>query len=83
MSDPEFGSTPTSNETEPDATEPTDPANLQSAEDLDEDELGLDPFERGVEPPEDWSPTTKRRPTPRDEREHPTLEERLAEERPD
>lgn len=81
MSDPLNASTPTPNETEPD--EPEDPANLQSAEDLDEDELGTDPLERGVEPPEGWSRTSQERPTPREQREGSSLDERLAEERPD
>lgn len=81
MSDPLEGSTPPPNETEPD--EPEDPANLQSAADLDEDELGTDPLERGVEPPEGWSQTARERPTPREQREGGSLDERLAEERPD
>ncbi|SFS82711.1 hypothetical protein [Saccharopolyspora flava] len=75
--------TPTPNETEPDPQELEDPANLQSAEDLDEDELGTDPLERGVEPPEGWSATARERPTPREEREGRTLDERIAEERPE
>ncbi|TWF95660.1 hypothetical protein [Saccharopolyspora dendranthemae] len=83
MSDPVDASTPSPNETEPDPQDLEDPANLQSAEDLDEDELGTDPLERGVEPPESWSATTKDRPTPREEREGRSLDERIAEERPE
>ncbi|GAA2354376.1 hypothetical protein GCM10009854_35560 [Saccharopolyspora halophila] len=83
MSDPLDASTPAPNETEPDPDAPEDPANLQSAEGLDEDELGTDPLERGVEPPEGWSTTAEERPTPREQREGETLDERLAEELPE
>ena len=36
-----------------------DPAALSSSEDLDEDELRVDPLEEGVEPPEQWSPAAR------------------------
>lgn len=63
---------------------PEDPANLQSAEDLDSDALEHDPMEEGVEElPEDWTVVTASRPTNREEREGETLDEHLAEERPD
>ena len=81
MSDPVEGTTPTPDETGPDG--PTDPANLQSAPDLDEDELDLDPLERGVEPPESWSQVSAEPPTPREQREGESLDERLGQERPD
>lgn len=83
MSDPFDASTPSANEVEPDPASPEDPALLQSAPDLDEDELGTDPLEEGVEPAERWSSTTKRRPTPREQREGGSLTDRLDEERPD
>lgn len=83
MSDPLNASTPSANEVEPDAQAPEDPAALQSAQDLDEDQLDVDPLERGVEPAEHWSQVAESRPTPREQREGDTLEERLAEERTD
>ncbi|GAB2682085.1 hypothetical protein GCM10027271_49360 [Saccharopolyspora gloriosae] len=83
MSDPLDASTPSADEVGPDPEDPQDPAELQSAGDLDEDELGVDPLEAGVEPPEHWSQTTAARPTPREERAGETLDERLAEERPE
>ena len=36
-----------------------DPAALSSSEGLDEDELRVDPLEKGVEPPEQWSPAIR------------------------
>ncbi|GAA2795011.1 hypothetical protein [Saccharopolyspora taberi] len=81
MSDPAEGTTPTPDETGPDG--PADPANLQAAPDLDEDELGVDPLERGVEPPERWSRVSADRPTPREQREGETLDDRLGQERPE
>jgi hypothetical protein len=83
MSDPWEGTTPSANETEPDPENLQDPLELQSAGDLDEDELGVDPLEAGAEPPDDWSEVTDQRPTPREQREGETLDVRLAEERPD
>jgi hypothetical protein len=83
MSDPLDATTPSADETTPDPREPEDPAQLQSAESLDEDELGTDPLERGVEPPEHWSPVAEGRPTPREQREGDTLDEHLAAEVPD
>ncbi|MEU3275112.1 hypothetical protein ABZ639_30045 [Saccharomonospora sp. NPDC006951] len=61
----------------------TDPAALSSAEDLDEDSLSLDPLEEGVEPPERWSAAQRSATTPSEQRRGETLDERLAEERPD
>lgn len=83
MSDPLDGSTPTANETPPDPDDLQDPVELQSAGDLDEDELGVDPLEEGIEPPENWSEVTENRPTPSEQREGEKLDERLAEERPE
>lgn len=83
MSDPQEATTPSADEVGPDPAEPQDPAELQSAADLDEDSIGVDPLEDGVEPPEGWSATTAARPTGREMREGETVEHRLAEERPD
>ncbi|MEU6129746.1 hypothetical protein ABZ805_11305 [Saccharopolyspora sp. NPDC047091] len=83
MSDPLDAETPSADEVGPDPADPQDPADLQSAGDLDEDELGVDPLEEGVEPPEHWSRDAADPPTPREQREGETIDERLAEERPD
>lgn len=83
MSDPFEGETPSANEVSPEPGGPEDPADLQSAGDLDEDELGADPLEEGMEPSEEWSAVATERPTPREMREGSSVEERLAEERPD
>ncbi|GAA5107983.1 hypothetical protein [Nocardia iowensis] len=66
----------------PDSVE-TDPAALNSAEDLDEDRLRVDPQERGMDPPEHWSGVTKYGMTPWEEAHPRPLDERLAEEQPD
>ena len=66
----------------PDAAE-TDPAALNSAEDLDEDRLRVDPLEQGIEPPERWSGADRFGTTPREQSEGPSLDQRLAEEEPD
>jgi protease I len=63
-------------------TSPPDP-DLTTSEQLDEDELGVDPLERGVEPPEGWAGVDRFGTTPREEREGETLDQRLAEEEPD
>lgn len=83
MSDPLDATTPSADEVGPDPAEPQDPAELQSAGDLDEDELGVDPLEGGVEPPEHLSQTTAERPTPSEQRAGDSIEERISEERPD
>lgn len=61
----------------------TDPAALSSSEDLDEDQLGVDPLEAGVEPPERWSAADRRGMTGTEQREGETVEERVRQERPD
>ena len=66
----------------PDQVE-TDPAALNSAEDLDEDRLRLDPLEDGMDPPEHWSPAMDHGTTATETREGQELGERLAEEEPD
>lgn len=80
MSDPLNATTPSSDEVQPDPQEPTDPAELQSAGDLDEDELGVDPLEEGVEPADHWSVVAEGRPTPEEQRSGTTVDERLREE---
>lgn len=49
-------------------TSPPDP-DLTASEQLDEDELGSDPVERAVEPPEGWVGADRFGTTPREERE--------------
>lgn len=62
----------------PDQVE-TDPAALNSAEDLDEDRLQVDPLEVGVEPPEQWSRLEDHNRTPREEYEDRPLDARIRE----
>ncbi|OXM71035.1 MULTISPECIES: hypothetical protein [Amycolatopsis] len=66
----------------PDAVE-SDPAALNSAEDLDEDRLRVDPLEEGVEPPERYMASDRFGTTPNEVREGESLDGRLAQERPD
>ena len=54
-----------------------------TAEDLDEDELRLDPLEEGMDPPEHWSAAMDHGTTARETREGQELGSRLAEEEPD
>lgn len=61
----------------------TDPVDRNSAEDLDEDRLRLDPLEEGMDPPEHWSPAMEQGTTPREEREGQDLDHRLREEQRD
>lgn len=75
-------STPPQDTGLPDQVE-TDPAALNSAEDLDEDRLQVDPLEEGVEPPEQWSRLEDHSRTPREEYEDRPLEARIREEQPD
>lgn len=60
-----------------------DPAALNSAEDLDEDRLRLDPLEAGMDPPERWSAADKYGTTPYEQAHPRPLSDRLAEEQPD
>ncbi|GGP54878.1 hypothetical protein [Saccharothrix coeruleofusca] len=79
----EFGSyTPPHDTGSPDAVE-TDPAALNSAEDLDEDRLRLDPLEAGMDPPERWVGADQYGTTPYEQRTPRPLDERLAEEQPE
>ncbi|WP_238418809.1 hypothetical protein [Gordonia sp. 'Campus'] len=52
-------------------------------EDLDEDRLGKDPLEEGMDPPEDWSASDRTGTTAREQREGETLDEKLDQEVPD
>ncbi len=52
-------------------------------EDLDEDNLRLDPLEEGMDPPEHWAQADKFGNTEREAREGQDLDHRLAEEEPD
>jgi hypothetical protein len=56
---------------------------LTESEALDEDELGVDPLEEGMDPPEHWSAATRYGTTPMEQATDRPLTERLAEERPD
>lgn len=66
----------------PDAAE-TDPAALNSSEDLDEDRLRLDPLEEGMDPPERWAAADKYGTTPFEEHQGESLEQRVRQEQPD
>ncbi|GAB2975176.1 hypothetical protein [Amycolatopsis acidiphila] len=61
----------------------SDPAALNSAEDLDEDRLRVDPLEEGVEPPERYAFSDGFGTTPNEEREGEPLDDRLRQERAD
>lgn len=61
----------------------TDPAALNSSEDLDEDRLKVDPLETGVEPPEQWSALEHYDRTPFEQEQGETLEDRVRQEQPD
>lgn len=67
---------------EPDQAE-WDPATLNSAEELDEDELGVDPLEEGVEPPEHWSVAEHYGTTAFEQEQGEGLDRKLSAERPD
>ncbi|AUS77899.1 hypothetical protein C1701_05405 [Actinoalloteichus sp. AHMU CJ021] len=62
----------------PDNDEP-----LSVSEQLDEDDLDVDPLEEGVEPPEDWSEANRFGTTPSEQRAGEGLDARLNEEVPD
>ena len=56
---------------------------LSGADRLDEDELGVDPLEGGMDPPERWSEADRVGMTEAEQREGASLDERLSEEDPD
>ena len=64
-------------------TEHDDPATRGTAEQLDEDELAVDPLEAGMDPPEHWSAADRRGTTPGERRRPAPLDERLAAEQSD
>ncbi|MFI2561291.1 hypothetical protein [Nocardia farcinica] len=66
----------------PDSAE-TDPAALNSAEDLDEDRLRSDPLEAGMDPPEHWTAADKYGTTPWEQAHPRPIGDRLTEEEPD
>lgn len=61
----------------------SDPAALSSAEQLDEDELRVDPLEEGVEPPEHWAEADEYGTVPSEQQAGESIEQRVAEERRD
>jgi hypothetical protein len=60
-----------------------DQAALSSSEGLDEDELRVDPLEKGVEPPEHWTAADKYGTTAQEQLEGEPHEQRFAAEEPD
>jgi hypothetical protein len=55
----------------------------EHTEQFDEDNVGLDPLEEGMDPPEHWSQADRFGNTEREMREGQDLDHRLAEEQPD
>lgn len=82
MTDPRETYDPPQDTGAPDSVE-TDPAALNSAEDLDEDRLRQDPLEQAMDPPEHWSGVDKYGMTASEQAQARPLDERLAEEEPD
>ncbi|MGO1052295.1 hypothetical protein [Crossiella sp. CA198] len=62
---------------------PEDQRSDTTAENLDEDRIGVDPLEEGVEPPEDWAEADRFGTTAREMADGEPLADRLAEEVPD
>ncbi|RJQ75180.1 hypothetical protein D5S17_21605 [Pseudonocardiaceae bacterium YIM PH 21723] len=54
-----------------------------ATEELDEDQLGVDPLERGMDPAERWAGADREGTTGREQAEGESIERRLAEEEPD
>ncbi|WP_410590089.1 hypothetical protein [Amycolatopsis sp. lyj-23] len=82
MTEPDHSYDPPQDTGQPDAVE-TDPAALNSAEDLDEDRIRADPLEEGMDPPEHWSGVTKYGMTPWEQAHPRGLGDRIDEELPD
>jgi hypothetical protein len=74
--------TPTQDTGLPDAVE-RDGLALNSAEDLDEDRMRVDPLEAGMDPPEQWMGVNKYGVTPYEQTHPRPLSQRLTEEEPD
>jgi hypothetical protein len=60
-----------------------EPGMLQQSEELDEDDMGADPLDAGVEPPDRWTAADEHGTTSAEESERESLDERLQRERPD
>lgn len=58
----------------------TDLTSSVGAEDLDEDRIGLDPLEEGMDPPEQWTAADRFGVTAAEQREGESLDQRLAQE---
>ncbi|WP_216213264.1 hypothetical protein [Amycolatopsis aidingensis] len=82
MTEGKDAATPPQDTGPPDEAE-SDPAALNSIEDLDEDRLRVDPLEAGVEPPERPAAVDRYGMTPFEEHQGEDLEQRLAQEQPD
>lgn len=61
----------------------TDLTSAVGAEDLDEDRIGADPLESGMDPPERWAASDRYGVTAGEQQQGETLDQRLTEERPD
>lgn len=68
---------------DPESAVNTDLTSAVDAEDFDEDRLGVDPLEEGVDPPEGWTAADRQGVTAREQAVGETLDQRLAAERPD
>lgn len=66
-----------------DAAVKTDLTSTVGSEDMDEDRLGVDPLESGMDPPERWTASDKFGVTADEQQRGETLDQRLDEERPD
>lgn len=61
----------------------TDLTSSVGAEDVDEDRIGLDPLEEGMDPPEQWAAADRYGVTAAEQREGESLDQRLAQETKD
>ncbi|BBY54821.1 hypothetical protein H7J07_18455 [Mycobacterium koreense] len=61
----------------------TDLTSSVGAEDLDEDRIGLDPLEEGMDPPERWVAVDRHGVTAAEQRDGESLDQRLAQETDD
>jgi hypothetical protein len=73
---------PPQNTGRPDQVE-DDAAVLSAAEQTDQDVIGIEPVEADVDPPDHWAAANRFGTTAREQREGESLDEKLAEERPD
>lgn len=56
---------------------------MEQSETLDEDDMGVDPLEGGMDPPEGWSGADRYGTAPNEQGDERPLDDRLDEERPD